>query len=59
MIGVKKFEGPSYREKKEGSKIKMKGENTGGFRGGRGGTRPPPPLKFSEIRVLGDIHTCT
>ena len=33
---------------------------TGGFRGGRGegGTRPPPFLKFSKIRVLGDIYTC-
>ena len=27
--------------------------------GGVGDARPPPPLKFSEIRVLGDTYTCT
>ena len=31
--------------------------HTGGFRGGRGGHTPP--LKFSKIKVLGDIYTCT
>ena len=32
----------------------------GGFRGWRGGGgAPPPPLKFSKIRVLGNIYTCT